>query len=512
MSFDLGTVGTVVVLLGACLFALLLVLMARREAGAVRARAEEDARSIDERARGTLLEIERREMRLADREASLAADQANLVELERAARTEADEADQARRKAERALDSAERAAARTVSDAERQVANRLADAREQALVELEEVAGLTRDQALDQLTARLVTEAEARAAARVRRAESQARRQAEARARRVVATAVQRIAGPSSAAVSMTTMPLPSEELKGRIIGKEGRNIRAFEALTGVNILVDEIPGAVALSSFDAERREVAVVALEALIADGRINPQRIEAAYADALATAAERTEAAGHDAAERAGVDGLTPEVIEVLGRLRLRTSSGQNVLEHLVECSHIAAALAVEIGADVETARRAAFLHDLGKGMAVDHGRSHAAAGAQLLREAGESPSVVNGVAAHHDEVPAESVEAVLVQVADAISASREGARRESVEQFTERMERLEHLVGTHDGVRRVLAMAAGREVRVVVEPTEVPDEALPGLAEAIARQIEEQSEVPGEIRVTVVRELRASATAG
>jgi ribonuclease Y len=305
---------------------------------------------------------------------------------------------------------------------------------------------------------------------------------------------------------------LPSEELKGRIIGKEGRNVRAFEALTGVNVLIDEAPEAVVLSSFDAERREVAAAALEALVTDGRINPARIEGAYAEAGAAAEERTEAAGHDAAERAGVEGLSPEVVEVLGRLRLRTSSGQNVLEHSVECALVAAAMAAEVGADVAVARRAALLHDLGKAMTTEHERSHAAAAAHLLRGVNESPAVVNAVAAHHDEVPPETVEAVLVQVADAVSASRAGARRESVEQFTERMERLEHLVGTHDGVRRVLAMAAGREVRVVVEPTQVSDDDLPALAEAIARQIEQQAEVPGEVRVTVVRELRASATAG
>ncbi|MCL2090660.1 MAG: HDIG domain-containing protein [Micrococcales bacterium] len=323
---------------------------------------------------------------------------------------------------------------------------------------------------------------------------------------------MQRIALPSSAQASTTTITLPEDELKGRIIGKEGRNVRAFEALTGVNVLIDEVPDGVVLSSFDPERREVAVAVLEALLVDGRINPQRIEAAYTAALAGAAERAVAAGHDAAERAGVEGLPPEVIEVLGRLRLRTSSGQNVLEHLVECAQIAAAVAAEVGADVATTRRAAFLHDLGKALTGEHHRSHALAGADLLRRTGETAVVVNAVAAHHDEVAAETVEAVLVQIADAVSAGLPGARRESVEQFTERMERLEHLVGAHDGVLRVLAMAAGREVRVVVEPAAVSDEALPVLADTIARQIESETEVPGEIRVTVVRELRASATAG
>ncbi|MCL2668483.1 MAG: HDIG domain-containing protein [Micrococcales bacterium] len=507
----LGAVGMVVVLLGACLFALLLVVIARREAGAVRARAEQDSDAIRAQARDTLAEIERRELRVTDREAHLAAELATLAETRQTVLREVDEADQARRRAERALDSAERAASRTISDAERQAAAKLSEANDQVVAELSATAGLTREQATEQLATRFVADAQAQAAAQVRRVENQARRQAEAKARRIVTTAVQRIAVASSAQVSTTTVHLP-EDLKGRIIGKEGRNVRAFEALTGVNVLIDEASDAVVLASFDPERREVAAAMLEALVADGRINPQRIEAAYAIAGEAAAERTEAAGHDSAERAGVDALAPAVVEVLGRLRLRTSSGQNVLEHLVECAQIGAAVAAEVGADVAITRRAAFLHDIGKALTGEHSRSHALAGAELLRECGESAAVVNAVAAHHDEVVPETVEAVLVQVTDAISAALPGARRESVEQFTERMERLEHLVSAHTGVRRVLAMAAGREVRVIVEPTEVPDEALAALAEAIARQIESESEVPGEIRVTVVRELRASATAG
>jgi ribonucrease Y len=509
---DVGEIATIVALLGASLVALILVLVARREAAAIRSRATDEVRTIHEEARAKQVEIDRRELRLADREANLAADNATLGERQRAAQADSDAAARAQRKAEKTLDSAERAAARTVSDAERQASAKLAEARERAMAELEQVAGLTRDQALDELTARLVSEAQASAAARVRRIEAQARRQADAKARRIVTTAVQRIAGTSSSPQPVTAVPLPSDELKGRIIGKEGRNIRAFEALTGVNVLIDEVPNQVLLSSFDAGRRDVAAAALDALMNDGRINPQRIETAYAAALAAAADRTAAAGHDAAERAEVDGLADEIIEVLGSLRLRMSAGQNVLEHLVESAQIAAAIASEIGADVTVARRAAFLHDIGKGLPPDHGRSHALAGAELLRQHGEQDVVVNAVASHHDEVPVETVEAVLVQVADAISAARPGARRESVDQFTERLERLEHLVSGRTGVRRVLAMAAGREIRVLVEPGEVPDEALPGLADAIARDVEGQGDVPGQIRVTVVRELRVSATAG
>jgi ribonuclease Y len=300
--------------------------------------------------------------------------------------------------------------------------------------------------------------------------------------------------------------------MKGRIIGKEGRNIRLFEALTGVNVLVDETPGTVVLSCFDADRREVAQVALEALMADGRINPQRIETAYAEALTGADDRADEAGHAAAERAGVRGLDPELVRVLGRLRLRTSFGQNVLEHLVESALIAAQVAAEIGADVDVARRAALLHDLGKALTGEVPGTHAQVGAALAARHGESETVVNGIAAHHDEVPAETVEAVLVQVADAMSAARPGARREDTDQHVERLEQLEELVAGHAGVRRALAMAAGREMRVVVEPSAVPDTELGRLAVEIARHIEQDLSYPGEIKVTVVREVRASATAG
>jgi ribonuclease Y len=320
------------------------------------------------------------------------------------------------------------------------------------------------------------------------------------------------MAGPTSSQSVVTIVRLPADEMKGRIIGKEGRNIRMFEALTGVNVIIDDSVDNVTLSCFDAERREVAAVALEALIADGRIHPQRIEMAYAEALAGAQERAVAAGHEAADRARVPGLPAEIIETLGRLRLRVSYGQNVLEHLVECAHLAAAMAAELGADVEVARRAAFLHDIGKALTADRPGTHAALGAELLLRFGESEVVVNAVAAHHDDVRLESVEAVIVQAADACSAARPGARREDLDQFVERMANLESLVAAHPGVRRALAMSAGREVRVMVEPEVVADVALPGLAEALADQIERELDFPGEITVTVVRELRASATAG
>lgn len=509
---DPAAIATVVGLLGACLVALVLVLVARREAEQQRRRATDDVARIRDEARAMLADAERRERRVADRERELAADRAEVAELERRHRAEADALAEAQRTSARTLDKAERAAARTLADAERAANERLSDARAQARAELESVGGLTQDEALAELTARLAEQAERAAAGQVRRAEAQARRTSEARARRIVAGAVQRLAVPSSAQVTVAILALPSDEMKGRIIGKEGRNIRHFEALTGVNVLVDETPDSVVLSCFDAERREIAQVTLETLMADGRIHPQRIEHAYAEAVAGADERHEAAGHDAAERAGVGDLHDELVRTLGRLRLRSSYGQNVLEHLVECAQLAATMAVEIGADVDVARRGAFLHDVGKALTGQVPGTHAAVGADLARRCGESEAVVNAIAAHHDEVPPATVEAVLVQAADAISAARPGARRQEIDQYVERMGELEALVAAHAGVRRVLAMSAGREVRVVVEPDEVDDRAMPQLATAIARHIESDLTYPGEIRVTVVRELRASATAG
>lgn len=492
---------TIIGLLGACLVALLLVQLARREADAVRRRATEDVATIKEEARSKLADAERREQRLAEREQALAQDRGELEALERRTRERAE-----------ALVAAERGAARVISDAERAAEHTRAEAERAARAELEAAAGLSAEEARAQLVARMTEQARNDAAAQVRRADAQARRTAEARARRIVATAVQRLAVPTSSQSAITVVPLPSDEMKGRIIGKEGRNIRSFESLTGVNVLVDETPDAVVLSCFDAERREVAQVALEALMADGRIQPQRIEAAYRDAVAAVGERTEAAGGDAVERAGLRGLHPDLVHTLGRLRLRTSYGQNVLEHLVETSLVAGAMAAELGADVEVARRGALLHDIGKALTAEQPGTHAALGAELARRCGESPAVVNAVAAHHDEVPMDTVEAVLVQAADAISAARPGARREELDQYVERMDKLEAIVAEHPGVRRALAMSAGHEVRVVVEPTEVDDTALPGLATAIARHIEQDLTYPGEIKVTVVRELRASATAG
>lgn len=486
----MGETAVVIVLLLACLVALILVLLARREAAATRARATEEVGAIRAEARALLADANRREERLVVRESELAEDKAGLRTLQEAVDIRADQAAADLRKAAQLLEAA----------------------RSEAATILETVSGMSPEEARAEQLRLAVEQANHDAAGQVRRVEAQARRRADDRARNIIATAVQRLAVPTSSQSVVTVVPLPAEEMKGRIIGKEGRNIRSFEALTGVNVIVDDATESVTLSSFDAERREVAAVALEALIADGRIHPQRIEIAYAEALAGAPSRATAVGHDACERAGVSGLHPELVEVLGRLRLRTSYGQNVLEHLVECAQIAGAMAAEIGADEAVARRGALLHDLGKALTAEQSGTHAALGAELARRRGESEVVVNTIAAHHDEVPMESVEAVLVQAADACSAARPGARREELDQYLERMDTLESLVAAHEGVRRAIAMSAGREVRVVVEPEEVRDDQMAEVARTIARHIEQDLSFPGEITVTVIRELRASATAG
>ncbi|ACZ22233.1 conserved hypothetical protein YmdA/YtgF [Sanguibacter keddieii DSM 10542] len=482
--------GTLLALLVTCLVALLLVQTARREAAAVRSRAAAD---VDEL---------RNDTRRRDDESRVRLDEARALEKDLSSR---------RARLEEAEERLQALAAQAVVDAAGAAAER-GRLRDDLVRELEESSGLSREQAVARLSEVLRADAEHEASGAVRRVEAAARRTADQSARRIVATAVQRLSVPTSSAVAVTIVPLPTDDLRGRIIGREGRNIRTFEAVTGVNLLVEDDSSTVQLSSFDAERREVAQATLQALIDDGRIHPQRIESAYAQALADAPARTAAAGHDAAERAGVARLPHELVLAVGALRHRTSYGQSVLEHSVETALVAASLAAEVGADVETARRAAFLHDVGKGVSASAGGSHAAAGARLLSAAGETHAVVNAVAAHHDEVPAETVEAVLVQAADACSAARPGARRDELDRYVERMERLEGVAVAHPGVTRALALASGHELRVVVEPSAVTDDDLPGLARDIAKDIEAALSYPGEISITVVRELRAQATAG
>ena len=485
----MGTVETsmlLLVLLGACLVALLLVLVARREAEAVRAQARADVSglraSLDERAE-----------RVAERERSVAADRRRIESS--SARIEAEREELAQRA--RALD----AARAQVAAAEGTLTEQLA-----------ETAGLSVTEAHDRLVRRLTEESRHELLAVARRQEVQVRRESEERARAIIVDAVNRLAVPTSAQAAVTVVPLPAPELKGPVIGKDGRNIRAFEALTGVTVVIDDQSDDVVLSCFDPGRREVAEVALQRLLADGRINLERIEAAVADATQETAARTRTSGIDAAATAGVRGIPPEILGIVGQLRFRASSGQVVQDHLVETARLAASIAAEVGADVETARRAGFLHDVGKGVTGPGSGTHAAAGARLADLHGESAVVVNAIAAHHGEVPVESLEGVIVQIADAISAARPGARREDPHAHVRRMEELERVVAQTAGVSRVLAMGSGHDVRVVVEPDVVPDDELGPLAGRIARDIAALDLVLGQVTVTVVRELRAQATAG
>jgi len=480
----------IVLVLGLTLLGLFVVMLGRREANHERESAQREAAAIREESRTLHAETQRREERIALREREIAEDQRSLGTYQRT------------------LD--ERAAA--LAKSERKIEVERATLREKQDKALAEIAGLNRAEAKKTLTERLTVDAEADAAGAIRRIEKRVEAEAATRGREILVAAMQQQAVESSAQQSVTRIELPSEDMKGRLIGREGRNIRTFEAVTGVSMILDDGAESVLLSSFDVERREIAEVVLRALVADGRVQPQRIEVAYADAVASAPERATAAGLDAAEAAHVVGLSSETIETLGRLRLRTSYGQNVLAHLVECAGLAAAIAEEIGADPEIARRAAFLHDLGKAHTGEGEGTHAALGARLAAEGGETDIVVNAIAAHHDEVPMESLEAVIVQIADALSASRPGARREDFDGYVERISSLESMVREIPGVSDVVAMQAGREVRVVVTPEIVGDDELPELARTIARRINESPKHSGEVKVTVIRELRAEAVAG
>lgn len=492
----MGTVETsilLLVLLGACLVALLLVLVARREAEAVREQAREYAASVRAAASDQAKDVAGRDARVTERERNVETEKHRLEEV--TARVET-----------------ERAAAadlRATLESERE---RLAELERQIDHQLAETAGLTVDAAHDRLVRRLVDDARQEALDKSRRHEEKVRKESESRARRIIVDAVGRLALSTSTQAAVTVVPLPSPDLKGPIIGKDGRNIRAFEALTGVTMIVDDQSDDVVLSCFDAERREIARVALERLVGDGRVNLDRIESAVAQATRETVERVQASGLTAAQQAGVRGLPAELISIVGQLAYRTSAGQNVQEHLVEAALIAATIAAEVGADAESARRAAFLHDIGKGATRPEAGTHAAEGARLAAQHGESSIVVNAIAAHHDEVPAESIEAVIVQIADSISAARPGARREDPGAFMRRMDELENHVSQVPGVAKVVVMASGHEVRVVVEPEAVPDSALTELADQIARDIAARDLVLGQVTVTVVRELRARATAG
>ena len=383
----------------------------------------------------------------------------------------------------------------------------LEELRKKQIEEIERVSGLTSQEARDILLSEIEVEIQEEANRRVRQMEATVKEQAEERARDILATAMQRLNTDVVSETTVSVVPIPSDDMKGRIIGREGRNIRALENATGVDLIIDDTPDAVTLSAFDPVRREVARQALTKLVTDGRIHPTRIEEVVEKARQEIDAVIRAAGEEAAIEAGCPGLHPELLKNLGRLKYRTSYGQNQLKHAVESAHLAAMVAKEIGADENVARRGALLHDLGKSIDHEVEGTHALIGADLAKRYGVSAAVVHCMAAHHDEEEPRTVEAIVVQIADAISGSRPGARMETLERYIQRLEALESLASSFDGVEKSFAIQAGREIRIIVKPEEIDDLAAARLARDISRKIEESLEYPGQIKVTVVRETRA-----
>jgi ribonucrease Y len=454
-------------------------------AQAARAEAEEESRARRTELREQRADVERREQRLSDREERLDGDIRGLEDKSRQLEELKNELKNQRRM--------------------------LAELEAQEQSTLERIAGLTAEQAKAELVASVGHDAKRQAVLLARDIERQAVREADARAQQIVVGAIQRLASELTSESVVSAVHLPGDDMKGRIIGREGRNIRAFEQVTGVNVMIDDTPEAVLLSCFDPVRRETARMTLTELVADGRIHPARIEEVHERSKSQIQAQCLRAAEDAMAEVGISDLHPALVPVLGTLRYRTSYGQNVLKHLVESAHIAALMAAELGLDVAHCKRAAFLHDIGKALTHEVEGSHAIVGADLARKYGEHGDVVHAIEAHHNEVEVRTVEAVLVQAADAISGSRPGARRESIEAYVQRLERLEEIAGAREGVDKVFAMQAGREIRVMVAPDVVDDIEAQVLARDIAKQIEEELTYPGQIKVTVVRESRATETA-
>jgi ribonuclease Y len=372
---------------------------------------------------------------------------------------------------------------------------------------LEQLAGMSARDAKAELMNRLAEEAQAEAANQIREIRETARRNAEREAKKIVALAVQRVASEHTSEISVSSVSLPNDEMKGRIIGREGRNIRAFELATGVDVIIDDTPDTVVVSCFDPIRREVARLALSKLVADGRIHPGRIEEVVAKSRREVEAGIQEMGEQAAYEVGAHGLHPELVKLVGRMHYRTSYGQNILQHSIEVAHLAGIMATELGLDVAMARRGALLHDVGKVLTHEHEGTHVQLGVEMATKYGEHPLVVNCVAAHHDDVPHESEVSVLVQAADAISGSRPGARREAFETYVKRLEGLERIASSYSGVEKVFAIQAGREIRVIVNPDDVDDYRMTSLSEEIARRIEGELQYPGQIKVVVIREQRA-----
>jgi ribonuclease Y len=450
-----------------------------------RRQAEREANEITDGARALKLDVERREGRLVEREERLDGE-ARRLELRDQELTETE---------------------RRIATREAELAARVGEHEQ----ELERIAGLTAAEAKTELLRAVEAQSRRDAAIIVRDIEAEARDQGESRARRIVVDAIQRVASEQTAESVVSVLHLPSDEMKGRIIGREGRNIRAFESVTGVNLIIDDTPEAVLLSCFDPVRREIGRITLEKLVLDGRIHPHRIEEVHERSKEEVEQLCHRAGEDALVEVGISDVHPELVAVLGRLRYRTSYGQNVLKHLIETAHIAGVMSAELGLEPAVIKRGAFLHDIGKALTHEVEGSHALVGAELARRYGESEEVVHAIEAHHNEVPPRTIAAVLTQAADACSGGRPGARRESLESYVKRLERIEQIASTKTGVDRVFAMQAGREVRVMVAPDQIDDLSAQLLAREVAKQIEDELTYPGQIRVTVVRESRATEIA-
>jgi len=373
---------------------------------------------------------------------------------------------------------------------------------------LEQLAGLSASEAKAELIRRLEEEAQADAGNRIREIRESAKRNADREAKKIVALAVQRIAAEHTAEITASAVALPKDDMKGRIIGREGRNIRAFELATGVDVIIDDTPDTVVVSCFDPVRREVARLALEKLVADGRIHPGRIEEVVEKSKKEVDAGIIETGEQAAYEVGVHGLHPELIKLIGRMKWRTSYGQNILGHSKEVAFLAGMMAAELGLDVAMAKRGALLHDIGKVLTHDHEGTHVQLGVEMATKYNEHPLVVNCIAAHHDDVPHESEVSVLVQAADAISGSRPGARREAFETYVKRLEGLEKIAASYKGVDRVFAIQAGREIRVIVDPDNVDDNRMDSLTEEIARRVESELQYPGQIKVVAIREKRST----
>ncbi len=378
---------------------------------------------------------------------------------------------------------------------------------ENAVKKCEEIAGLTADEAKRMLMELLENEVRSESAALVRRIEAETKEQANKKARQIITLAIQKCATEQVSETTVSVVNLPNDEMKGRIIGREGRNIRTLEAATGVNIIVDDTPEAVVLSCFDPLRREIARLSLERLLGDGRIHPGRIEEVVAKVEKEMAEHVREVGEQTVFDLGISNMHPELIKTLGRLKYRTSYGQNILQHSMEVAHLCAHMAAELGVDTQVAKRAGLLHDLGKALSYEMEGTHALIGAELARKCNESPGVVHAIAAHHNEEEPRTIIAVLVQAADAISSSRPGVRRESLENYIKRMQRLESIADSFQGVAKAYAIQAGRELRIMVEPAELNDNEAALLARDVTKKIEQELEYPGQIRVTVCRETRA-----